>query len=124
MEYINEPLLPGQIGQLFIVIAFVSSLFAAYAYCRYAFKDQLFKRWARGAFWVHALAVVGIIGTLYYLIFTHSYAYQYVWQHSANSLPVYYLISCLWEGQEGSFLLWIFFQAVLGLIFLHREKEW
>lgn len=66
MEYINEPLLPGQIGQLFIVIAFVSSLFAAYAYSRYAFKDQLFKRWARGAFWVHALAVVGIIGTLYY----------------------------------------------------------
>lgn len=124
MEYINEPLLPGQIGQLFIVIAFVSSLFAAYAYSRYAFKDPLFKRWARGAFWVHALAVVGIIGTLYYLIFTHSYAYQYVWQHSANSLPVYYLISCLWEGQEGSFLLWIFFQAVLGLIFLHREKEW
>lgn len=124
MEYINEPLLPGQIGQLFIVIAFVSSLFAAYAYSRYAFNEPLFKKWARGAFWVHALAVVGIIGTLYYLIFTHSYAYQYVWQHSANSLPVYYLISCLWEGQEGSFLLWIFFQAVLGLIFLHREKEW
>jgi len=124
MEYLNEPLLAGQIGQFFVVLAFTSSLFAAFAYSRAAFGDTAYRPFARGAFWVHTTAVVGILAALYYLIFTHQYAYQYVWQHSANDLPFYYLISSLWEGQEGSFLLWIFFQAVLGLIFARREKEW
>jgi cytochrome c-type biogenesis protein CcmF len=30
----------------------------------------------------------------------------------------------MWEGQEGSFLLWIFWQMVLGLIVLFTAKKW
>lgn len=37
-----------------------------------------------------------------------------------------YILSCFWEGQEGSFLLWTFWNVVLGLILnrLLKNSEW
>jgi len=34
------------------------------------------------------------------------------------------MISCFWEGQEGSFLLWIFWQMVIGNILLRTAGKW
>jgi len=34
------------------------------------------------------------------------------------------MISCFWEGQEGSFLLWIFWNCVIGLVFIKNQKTW
>jgi len=124
MEYINEHTLPGQIGQLAIVISFVTALLAAFSYYMTASGREQWKSLARGSFYVHVAAVVGIIAALYYIMFNHYYEYQYVWQHTANELPIYYMISSLWEGQEGSFLLWIFFQAILGVIIVRTAKKW
>ena len=33
-----------------------------------------------------------------------------------------YIMSCFWEGQEGSFLLWLFWQSILGLILMRSAK--
>lgn len=76
------------------------------------------------AFLLHFTGVAGVIGTLFYLIYSHQFQYAYVFNHSSNELPVYYMISCFWEGQEGSFLLWTFWHAVLGLILLRNRSEW
>jgi cytochrome c-type biogenesis protein CcmF len=35
-----------------------------------------------------------------------------------------YILSCLWEGQEGSFLLWTFWNVVLGNMLILLAKEW
>ena len=77
-----------------------------------------------GSFATHIASILGIIATLFYMIYTHDYRYHYVWSHSSNELPVYYMISCFWEGQEGSFLLWTFWHAVLGGILLRNKSEW
>src|SRR5690606_32608303 len=37
---------------------------------------------------------------------------------------VEYVISCFWEGQEGSFLLWAFWQMVLSWIVLRKSGNW
>jgi cytochrome c-type biogenesis protein CcmF len=34
------------------------------------------------------------------------------------------MISSFWEGQEGAFILWIFWNVVLGLILIHTNKSW
>ena len=34
------------------------------------------------------------------------------------------MISCFWEGQEGSFLLWLFWNALIGLILQRVAKDW
>jgi len=43
---------------------------------------------------------------LFYLLLTHNFSNLYVATHSNRSLPLAYLISAFWAGQEGSLLLW------------------
>ncbi len=124
--------LPGFLGHLFVITAFVSAVLAAVAYYNVEIAHQKndsnnAKTWqglARWSFGAHAVCVLAIILTLFSLIYTHNYTYHYVWSHSSNNLPVYYMISCFWEGQEGSFLLWIFWHVVLAFFVVRRSAAW
>jgi cytochrome c-type biogenesis protein CcmF len=44
--------------------------------------------------------------------------------HSDKSLQPEYLLSCFWEGQEGSFMLWSFWHCVLGVVIMLTAKKW
>ncbi|WP_019987764.1 cytochrome c biogenesis protein CcsA [Rudanella lutea] len=79
---------------------------------------------ARWAFYIHGAAIVGVIVCLYYIVYNHYFEYHYAWSHSSLALPVQYMISCFWEGQEGSFLLWLFWNAFLGVILINTNKQW
>jgi len=135
IQYIGENLLPGKLGQFFIILSFCTALLATLAYyfatSTALSKDQSvqassdgWKRIARIAFRLNTLAVIGIGSCLYYIIYNHLFEYHYAWAHSSKILPVYYIISSFWEGQEGSFWLWMFWQAFLGTIILSKGKRW
>ncbi|GAB4034359.1 cytochrome c biogenesis protein CcsA [Spirosoma jeollabukense] len=80
---------------------------------------------ARWAFYLHGAAVVGVVASLFYIVYNHYFEYHYAWSHSSRALPVQYMISCFWEGQEGSFLLWLFWNALLGAILIRTSgKQW
>ena len=81
-------------------------------------------RIARVAFLIETISVLALFAVLYYIISTHLFEYKYAWQHSSRALQVEYLLSCFWEGQEGSFMLWSFWHCILGLIVIKKEKEW
>ncbi len=111
----------GNAGHLFVILSFVTALIATFSYLKTTLATQPaeeahWKRLARSAFYVHGLAIVGVIVALFTIIYTHRFEYQYAWSHSSLALPAQYMISCFWEGQEGSFLLWLFWNAVLGII--------
>ncbi len=129
MEYIGEHLLPGQIGQFFAVLSLVASLVATIAFFIANKKDnhiekQSWLKLARLAFMFETLSVFILFGTLYYIISHHLFEYKYAWQHSDKSLQVEYLLSCFWEGQEGSFMLWSFWHCILGWILIWKAKDW
>jgi cytochrome c-type biogenesis protein CcmF len=135
IQFIGENLLPGKIGQFFIVLSFCTALLATVAYyfatSTNLSKDSLvrassdgWKKIARLAFLINLLAVIGIGSSLYYIIYNHLFEYHYAWAHSSKILPVYYIISSFWEGQEGSFWLWMFWQSFLGFIIFKRGKTW
>lgn len=121
-------LLIGDYGHLFVIISFFAALLSAYGYWEASKENQLSKTswltFSRVAFAAHALSVFGIVATLFAIIYNHRYEYHYAWSHSSNHLPVYYMISCFWEGQEGSFLLWIFWHAILGIILIKVNNKW
>ncbi len=123
-------LLIGNIGQLSVIVAFVAATVAAYSYFQstrgreLGDTDASWLRIARGAFFVHSAAVISIVVCLFKIIYSHHYEYYYAWSHSSNHLPVQYMISCFWEGQEGSFLLWIFWQVLLGLCIMRFNRKW
>ncbi|WP_034923301.1 cytochrome c biogenesis protein CcsA, partial [Candidatus Accumulibacter vicinus] len=54
----------------------------------------------------------------------HYFEYHYAYSHSDKKLPAHYLISTFWNGQEGSFLLWMFWHAVLGIVIILTNKFW
>lgn len=145
MDYIGEHLLPGSLGHLFIILSLVASLVATFAYFKAVQSKQLnassstnenflseftqpnnnsWKNLARGAFFVEVLSVFAIFGILFYIIYNHLFEYKYAWQHSSRTLEVKYLLSCFWEGQEGSFLLWSIWHCVLGLILIRKARNW
>lgn len=120
----------GQLGHLFIIISFVTALVVAFSYFK-ATNNELantengWLKFARIYFFIHFLAVIGIIFILFFITAQHYFEYYYVWKYSSKSLPAEYILSSFWHGQEGSFLLWIFWDAILGLILIKLSgKKW
>lgn len=128
INYIGEHLFPGELGNVFIWIAFFSSVLACLFYVtgnrkKFHWSDRI-RYLARGFYFVHVLSILGVAAILYYIIFKHYFEYQYVWQYSSRSLPMKYIISCFWAGQEGSFLVWAVWQALIGLVLLFVARKW
>jgi cytochrome c-type biogenesis protein CcmF len=127
MEYIGEHLWPGRLGHFFLILSLVSSgvaMFSFWLSVRRKAEEGQWAALARWAFRLHSFAVVSAIGVLFYMILNHMFEYDYVWRHSSLDLPLRYIFSCFWEGQEGSFLLWLFWHAVLGNILIHTSRKW
>ncbi len=127
INYIGESLIPGQLGQFFVILSFGSALLSAIAYYFAAqHRDEIasWKTIGRISFWVNMVAVLGIGSCLYYIIYNHLFEYHYAWAHSSRALPTHYIISSFWEGQEGSFWLWMFWQMLLGLVLVFKAKSW
>ena len=117
----------GTIGQLLLLLAFVACALSGIAFFK-STRQQMASDWrtlGRASWGVMVAAVLGASAILSYLIFTHQYQYALVYQHSSNDLPWYFLLSSLWAGQEGSFLLWIIFTGFIGggIIRWTREYE-
>lgn len=126
VNFIGENLLPGKVGQFFVILSFGAALLSFLSYF-FATKDPDTKSWktlGRIGFWANAISVLVIGATLFYIIYNHLFEYHYAWTHSSKSLPTHYIISSFWEGQEGSFWLWMFWQVVLGAVLLFKAKSW
>jgi len=70
------------------------------------------------------MALVGAIGILFLMLYNAWYEFDYVWKHRNNAMPIRYILSCFWEGHEGSFLLWSFWHMVLGNFLIRAAREW
>jgi cytochrome c-type biogenesis protein CcmF len=119
----------GNLGHFFVITSFVSALVTFFCYFRATDIQEVEKKnqWlinGRIGFYIHALSVVGIVITLFTILANHYFEYHYAYAHSDKKLPTYYLISTFWNGQEGSFLLWMFWHAVLGVVLIYSNRFW
>lgn len=128
MKYLGEHLIPGQLGHFLLVLSLVSSMVATLGYFKASNSKlpeerQGWIKFSRIAFLIDTLCVIIIFGLIYYIISNHYFEYHYAWNHSDKSLNTGYLFSSIWEGQEGSFLLWSFWQGVLGLVLIRSSGK-
>ncbi len=102
-------------GSILITIAFALSLFSMVMYYLTFRGAKNTLTHARLSF--HAMVMLVIIASAYllYLILSHQYQYLYVYSYSGSTLPLGFLISTFWAGQEGSFLLWLLMTALVGV---------
>ncbi len=127
IEYLNEHLWVGKLGHLFVITNFVAALFAIISYY-FAEKTEnseeasTWKKMGRTAFLAHGISVFSIIGLIFYLMVNKYYEYAYAFNHVSDDLSMSYILSAFWEGQEGSFLLWMFWHVVLGIVILSKNR--
>ncbi len=118
----------GNLGHFLIILAFITAIISAIVYFLASSDNPLKqKEWTvfgRSIFFVHAIAVFGTVFILFYIITNYYYEYHYSWKVSNRDLPLVYKVSSLWQDQEGSFLLWIFWDVVLGLVVIFTNKIW
>jgi len=129
MKFEGEHLLPGQIGHFFVLLAFIASIISTIAYFTAARKTDLIEKrswlnFARLAFITQLISAVIIFITIFYICANHYFEYMYAYKHASKELEPKYLLACIWEGQEGSFLLWTIWHSVLGIFIMFRSKEW
>ena len=122
----------GTVGEVLLLVAFVACGFSALAFffaARSEAQPALAAQWKRSGRWAWgamATSLVAASGVLWYLILSHQYQYAYVYQQSSNDLPLHYLFSTFWAGQEGSFLLWGLMMCFVGgslIAYVQREYE-
>ena len=110
-------------GYISIYSAFGAALISIglYLYGRKTGKELI--TGARIFYYSFAFFNTAAIAFLFYLFLTSQFQYQYVFAYSSQDLPYYFKISSLWAGQEGTFLLWIFLSALLGLWVMRRAGK-
>ncbi len=119
----------GNLGHLFVITTFVTAVIASFCYWKATVTTDLTARqnWiknGRTGFLVHSVALLGICVALFIIIYNHYFEYHYAYAHSSIHLPIHYIVSCFWNGQEGSFLLWMFWQAALGIVLMFTQRTW
>ena len=129
MQFIGEHLLPGRLGHFFVVLSFAASLVAMIAFFKATNaqnpeEQKSWRRMGRIAFFVDVFAVYAVLATIIAIVSGRLFEYNFAWEHSSRSLPLQYLLACIWEAQEGSFLLWNLWVCILGLILIRKAGKW
>lgn len=74
----------------------------------------------RAFYTVTALAMLASFAFLAAIVYSKTvggvYRYDYAFSHTSNDLQGFYRIAATWSGQEGSFLLWGFWTAIIGFL--------
>ena len=117
----------GDIGHFLLISSFVLSFVSLLGFLYHEssnYQESWFK-FASTSFYLHGITTLLAISLIYYLILNNLFQYYYAFQHSSIELPLYFKISSFWEGQEGSFLLWVFWNIFLGIIFINKKvSKW
>lgn len=129
MKFEGEHLLPGQLGHLFVLIAFVSSLLSTIFYSVGSFKNDFIEKaswikFARIYFFIQCAAVLAVFACIFIICSNHYIEFFYAYKHTSKELEFKYLLACIWEDQGGSFLLWSIWHCVLGLIVIKKSREY
>jgi len=112
------------IGTTATAITFVALAISITAYfLYYRHKDSSLLRLARISIYSASGLIVFQSILLMWGILTHRFEWVYVFSYSSSDLPLYYLISTFWAGQEGTFLLWLLLGSAYGWFIIRRNEE-
>ena len=113
MEYLSHLYLPGAVA---LWSALLFSLAAMWGYASALSGDASALGFARRAYGFFALSIFFTAVVLSLLLVARDFRVEYVYQYSGLDLPGYYQLAAFWAGQKGSFMIWLFWGTMLGLL--------
>jgi cytochrome c-type biogenesis protein CcmF len=111
------------LGNAVLIAGLIAAILSAGFYYRSALRRGTSPAWPRLLLAACTLSVILASLSLLYLIITHDYSVGYVYSYSDNSLPIHFLISSFYAGQEGSFLFWALCSGVIGILLYRYTKR-
>lgn len=76
----------------------------------------------RPIFAIGCIGMVVAFTSLATLFVTDQFSFDYVFKHSAKENPFSYKLASVWTAQEGSFLLWAVFSAIVALLTFRKSE--
>src|SRR5437870_4962481 len=114
----------AQFGQFSLALAFVVTIYSIVAsLLGIRFKNDKLIASGRNAAIGTFVCVTTAILSLAYLLVSSDFSIQYVAEHSNRALPLYFKMSALWGGQEGSLLLWGWLLTIYSAIVVIQNRR-
>jgi cytochrome c-type biogenesis protein CcmF len=108
-------------GSILIYCALALSVLTLLVLARAAGGSVFARVTSQRIFYLGALLVTFATVLLLSAFLVHDFSIGYVYQHSSRDLPLIYRVSALWAGQEGGFLLWLFFLYIIGIVVIRTR---
>ncbi len=114
----------ASLGYALLVVALLVSVFSIIAYLLGSRQKNagLLSSGRMGVIIGFALVTLAF-GTLAVALLTHHFEIAYVAQHSSLELPVPYLISALWAGNEGSLFFWCWVLTLCSALVVLQSRK-
>ena len=107
-----------------LIYVLVCTTFATTLFYFLSIRNDNIKTYARYFYFLSTGIIVFVSGYFLANILNHNYSITYIFSYSNNNLPLHLLISSFFAGQEGSFLLWALFAAIIGIIIIPQCKKY
>ncbi|RMH20618.1 MAG: hypothetical protein D6696_07760 [Acidobacteria bacterium] len=102
-------------GALTLWCAVFFGLATLWGYAQSLHGDAGARTFARRGYFFFTISVVLCAFVLWLALVRRDFRIEYVYQFSGLELPVHYQLAAFWAGQKGSFLVWLFWGALIGL---------
>lgn len=117
------------LGNALIFVALISSILSAILYYRSTASTSQTLRNPRRWLKIGSGAIVAVSALLLMLLMQHDFSNHYVYSYSSRTLPLHFLISSFYAGQEGSFVFWVLCSALIGLALMRysgrrQSEQW
>ena len=113
MNALSHFYLPGAVA---VWSALLFALASVWGYSLVIRGDGTALAFARRAYNCFAAAIALVAMMLALVLLMRDFRVEYVFQYSGLDLPGHYQFAAFWAGQKGSFLIWLFWGTLLGLL--------
>jgi cytochrome c-type biogenesis protein CcmF len=110
------------VGTVVLVVALLGGLISIWSYYQTAIGGRELIALGRSGLYVSGGGILVAAALMLSNILQHDFSYSYVWSYSDRKLPLHFLISTFYAGQEGSFLFWAVCSAILSFFVLRYTR--
>ncbi len=113
LDYLSTLYLPGAVALWAALLFALSTIFG---YVGVLGGDNSSLRFARRSYDFFAVAITLASLILGLLLMMRDFRVEYVHQYSGMDLPMHYQFAAFWAGQKGSFLIWLLWGTLIGVL--------
>lgn len=111
------------LGNIALALTFTASLAAMVLYALAARGRTELLLSARRCTQIALFGMFVACATLLYYIFNYHFEYNYVYEHASRHLSKFLLFSTFYASQEGSFMLWGLWTAIIAVFLLEYARR-